>query len=281
MGNIIDPHVHLFNLEQGQYEWLKAGKEPDWPDKDKISKDYSESDLELNTPNTLSGFVHIEAGFDNQQPWRELQWLEAHCTLPFKSIAYLDLTSESANEHLDMLSQFNSLAGVRYILDESAAELFASNTFQRNLKLLEEKGLIFEVQYAIENRSATSLLNQLLDNLPALKVVINHAGFPQTLTPDWMSAVTELAHHPECYVKCSGWEMFNRDWQVDEVKLLINFVIREFGLTRVMLASNFPVSELSCSYSELWLRLTKEMKWKGFEKQMLIEDNASRIYGFE
>ena len=42
---IIDPHLHLFDLEQGNYDWLKPENPPAWPDKDQIRKNYSESDL--------------------------------------------------------------------------------------------------------------------------------------------------------------------------------------------------------------------------------------------
>lgn len=281
MGNLIDPHVHLFNLEKGQYDWLKKGHAPDWPDKYKIEKSYTETDLNLDSLHQLSGFVHIEAGFDNEHPWRELEWLEAQCSLPFKSIAFLDLSSSRAKSDLDTLRQYKSFVGVRYILDDAAGELLASNSFQENLKRLQDYGLIFEVQYPIEQVEATGELTKILEDLPNLKVVINHAGFPDSLSVEWMNAITKLAHHHECYVKCSGWEMLNREWETGEVKLLIDFIIREFGLTRVMLASNFPVSELSCGYADLWHRLTREMSWKGFEEQLLIEDNAGRIYGFE
>lgn len=277
--DIIDPHLHLFDLEQGNYDWLKSENPPAWPDKDQVRKNYSESDLSLPDKMTLTGFVHIEAGFDNEQPWRELKWLSEHCTLPYRTVAYADLTSEEFSQQLQHLLAYESLVGIRYILEEQALELFDNPTFVANLQLLQQQGLIFESQFPLDDHKAVTKFTGILEQTPDLKVVINHAGLPSSLSQEWMDAITALAHHPYCYVKCSGWEMQERKWKVESVKPYINFITRQFGLTRVMLASNFPVSELSCSYSDLWRRYSMEMKFKGFEKELLLHDTAQQLYG--
>ena len=276
---IIDPHLHLFDLEQGNYDWLKSENPPAWPDKDQIRKNYSESDLNLPDRMTLAGFVHIEAGFDNEQPWRELKWLAENCTLPYRSVAFADLTSERFKQQLQYLLEYESLVGIRYILDDQALAFFDNKTCLANLQLLQQQGLIFEAQFSLEDQNAVTKFTEILEQTPDLKVVINHAGLPSSLSQEWMDSITALAHHSHCYVKCSGWEMPERKWTVESVKPYINFIIRQFGLTRVMLASNFPVSELSCSYSDLWQRYSKEMKLKGFEKELLLHDTAQQLYG--
>lgn len=114
---IIDPHLHLFDLSQGEYSWLKPECPPFWSDKPLIAKNFSENDLTLAKPLTLAGFVHIEAGFDNQQPWREIAWLESTCKIPFRSIALLDITLPKALflTQLESLMTYQSVVGVRYI----------------------------------------------------------------------------------------------------------------------------------------------------------------------
>ena len=75
--NIIDPHIHLFDLSQGDYHWLKSQNPPSWPDKVIIERNFDLDDLTnslaINLTNdgdyndeligevSLSGFVHIEA----------------------------------------------------------------------------------------------------------------------------------------------------------------------------------------------------------------------------
>lgn len=278
MNTIIDPHVHLFNLEEGHYFWLKPDQAPDWPNKQKINRTYLESDLDLGERAQIAGFVHIEAGFDNDFPEREIEWLEKHCNKPFRSIAYTDLSSEDAEEQLDKLRAYSSVVGIRHILDGQASELLSDPHFKNNLALLAEHGLIFEAQLPLSDAAAVHQLSLIMTDLPSLKVVINHCGLPVQLDEAWMNSIIRLAHHSECYIKCSGWEMFSRDWTCEVVKPLISFAIRQFGLTRVMLASNFPVCELSANYGEVWQRNYLGMKWKGFEKNMLCYENAQRIY---
>lgn len=278
---IIDPHLHLFNMELGNYHWLAPDSSPDWPDKEKIHRSFSESDLSLPASITINGFVHIEAGFDNAHPWREIEWLEQHCTLPFRSVAFADLTSGSFNQQLEKLSGYKSLVGIRHILDDRATELLSNPVFQQNLQILEQQELIFEAQLSLTDRAAIKLLAEQMEKTPELKVVLNHAGFPTVLTQEWKDSVTDLAHHSQCFIKCSGWEMFDRQWTVETVKPYINFVISQFGLSRVMLASNFPVSELSCSYADLWRRYFKELKFNDSEKKLLMHDTAEKLYGFK
>ena len=129
MIKIIDPHLHLFNLKQGDYQWLKAENPPFWSDKKIINHSFTEKDLQLSSPFELAGFVHIEAGFDNQQPWREIAWLEKTCSLPFRSIAGINLLlpSNEFQQTLDKLSKYQSVIGVREILDENAFEYYTGS----------------------------------------------------------------------------------------------------------------------------------------------------------
>ena len=46
--------------------------------------------------------------------------------------------------------------------------------------------------------------------------------------------------------------MFNRTWNVDELRPIVEVVLDTFGPERVMLGSNFPVDKLYRSYDALW-----------------------------
>ena len=142
-NKIIDPHLHLFNLQRGDYAWLKPQNPPFWSDKHLINKNFIEADILLSPPNQLAGFVHIEAGFDNHQPWREIDWLQQHCTLPFKSVAFADITTTTFAEHLEQLKQRNSVVGIRHILDDQAEQILSSTLIHRHFELLAEYELSF------------------------------------------------------------------------------------------------------------------------------------------
>ena len=155
---IIDPHLHLFNLPQGNYAWLKPQNPPFWLDKHLINKSFHESDVLLTMPKQLAGFVHIEAGFDNQQPWREIDWLEHHCTLPFKSVAFADITATTFAAHIVQLKQRKSVVGIRYILDEQAEQILSSILTHQHFELLAEMQFSFDAQLSLTDDRAIKQL---------------------------------------------------------------------------------------------------------------------------
>ena len=206
---IIDPHLHLFDLNKGQYHWLKNQNPPFWPDKDLIAKNFTEADLSLSSPLTLEGFVHIEAGFDNQQPWREIQWLEQTCQSNFRSIAMLDITlaPDKFAEQLKHLLTFKSVVGIRHILDEQALEVLQHQHCIDNLKYLAAQQLCFELQLSLLDSPAVSYLIQNILTINNLSFCINHAGFPPIAletepnkTRIWKDNLNQLSQFTNVYI---------------------------------------------------------------------------------
>lgn len=282
---IIDPHLHLFNLELGDYQWLKADNPPFWPDKKVIERDFHQQDLNLTSPCQLAGFVHIEAGFDNQQPWREIAWLEQHCTLPFRAIAGINLllSSNDFQQHLNKLSQYQSVVGVRDILDENAVDYLSNNQVQQNLAELAQQQLIFECQMLLTDTQATKELISVVTALPTLSIVINHAGFPpehteSALWQEWQNNMLALSHFENITIKCSGFEMINRQYCASWQQLIINHCLNTFGMSRTMLASNFPLCLFKESYQKNWLSYQQNLSLSTSELELLSYKNAQRIY---
>ena len=297
--DIIDPHLHLFNLSDGQYGWLKPENAPHWPDKHTINHDVGQTELQLPSALTLAGFVHIEAGFDNAQPWRELDWLTQHCTVAFKSVAGGNLTSRDFPNVLSELMRRKSLVGIRHILDDNAHSLLSSSVFQKNLALLAEHGLSFDAQFSLSDKQATQALCKLLDSTPTLRVIINHAGWPplRSNTQTWQQAFDRWQHnlrvleqYPSVAIKLSGWEMQNRAYTEADMQTVMMACVQIFGERRVMLASNFPLTTFSRSYADLWqtygaLLTTKVQNVAQAErdtrlKSLLLYKNSANWYQF-
>jgi predicted TIM-barrel fold metal-dependent hydrolase len=284
---IIDPHLHLFNLKQGDYQWLKADNPPFWSDKKVIEKNFNEKHLQLEPPLELAGFVHIEAGFDNQQPWREIAWLESTCSLPFKSIAAIDLTLPTP-EFLDalmQLSRFDSVIGVRDILDDNALEYLSNLQVQDNFAQLAQHKFIFECQMPLSDTKATAQLIEIVANNPTLSLVINHAGWPPENSnsdawTNWQQSIEKLSAYKDITIKCSGFEMASRQYTPTWQQQVIKQCITSFGLHRTMLASNFPLCLFKESYQENWLTHQENSEFSASELELLCHKNAQRIYRF-
>ncbi|NMP30918.1 amidohydrolase family protein [Thalassotalea sp. M1531] len=282
---IIDPHVHFFDLKKGNYHWLKSENPPFWPDKPIIQKNFNENDMKLASPMELAGFVHIEAGFNNEQPWQEIAWLESMNTMPFKSVASIDLTSSPQYfiKQVSKLLTYSSIVGVRHILDDDAEQILSNKNTATNLATLATNNLHFELQMPLANLAAVSLLEKLLKNAPHLNVIINHCGTPKLTAKQnqaWFDGMGLLSEYPKVTIKCSGWEMFSRHYSNHQLTRVIKACIAIFSMDRVMLASNFPLLLFSCSYQELWQSYRVAFGLTSNELEQLCYQNARRYYRF-
>jgi len=279
---IIDPHIHLFARELGHYHWLYPQNPPFWPDKAIIDNDFNTEDLVLCEPLRHGGFVHIEAGFDNDQPWREIAWLEATQKVNFRSVASVDLRLCSADFStlIKRLVSHSSLVGVRHILDQDAYTLLSNRQVQSNLQQIADHGLVFECQFDATDSPAIEQLVAVLQELPQLALVINHAAFPalhQSNFRTWQANIAKLAAFSNLSIKASGWEMVDREYQSADIQQIIDLLLQCFSVNNIMLASNFPLCLFSNSYAKLWQSYS-ELQLTRAQKNALMHDNAKRIY---
>ena len=157
---IIDPHVHFFNLAEGQYTWLQGENPPAWPNLELIKQPISEKELLESSGFTLAGIVHIEAGFDNNAPINELNWLTAHLKkLPFKAISYaqLDCAPVQFAKAINALAHPH-LIGIRDITEGADAQRLLNPVCFSNLQTLCQQGLHYEVQFELENSAIAAQL---------------------------------------------------------------------------------------------------------------------------
>lgn len=306
--NIVDAHVHFFALHAGKYDWLKPQNPPYWQDKHIIAHATSERDLQLDRAQQLAGYVHIEAGFDNERPWREIQFLESHCKLPYKAVACVDLLNPLVRSHIDKLARYPSVAGVRHILDDDAARLLNHPKVKYELRHCAQQGLSFDAQLDVSDLSSLNALLNVLNAVPELNVVLNHIGGTPTWgtptwgtptwgTPTWGTSTREvngtslqwhrwrnnlqaLAQHSQVAIKVSGWEMRNRRWHWRDVTPTLDLLLALFGPHRIMMASNFPLSNWTYPYRTLWQYYVQLLaRYPNTVASALLSGNAIKWYG--
>ena len=273
---IIDPHLHFFNLLEGQYTWLQGANPPAWSNLDKIKQPISVAELIKSTNFELAGLVHIEAGFDNNQPVKELNWLAKHIkTIPYKAISFATI-NQSNNAFKLALQQLDhhSLVGIRDITEGHDAERLLSPQCLDNLRHLSQLKLHFEAQFEVENLNITERLISYANQVSDLQIIINHTGLAHNLA-NWAAAIELLAKQPNVAIKFSGFEllMLNSEQQSQ----CFIHILKHFGMQRVMFASNFPVCQININYNELWQHYRSlcrdDLTW-----QHLSYKNAARLY---
>jgi predicted TIM-barrel fold metal-dependent hydrolase len=292
---IVDPHLHLFDLNQGDYHWLKSNNPPFWPDKHKINNSFNEQDLRLAEPLELAGFIHIEAGFNNVKPCQEISYLEASCLKPFHSIAAVDLLASPSQfiDTLETLLNYRSMVGVRHILDDEAQNILTNKQALINFEKLNLHNLIFETQLPLATHNdnnqhhTLNALSNVIESNRNITFIINHAGFPPRQVNSlawqhWQRNLGILASYPNTVIKCSGWEMTDRKFDTHWFSNCLSTCIEIFSLERVMLASNFPLCLFSHqNYEKYWQNIIKAdvmNQYNRRQKNALFCNNALKYY---
>lgn len=275
MFTVIDPHIHFFNLQQGEYQWLTGDNPPNWSNLNLIRQNHGPKHLSTKAFQVES-VVHIEAGFNNQDPYKELEWLEN--TVPplnYVAIGYLDITLTPSvfSRKLKRLQNSASLRGIRDITEgQDSQRLLHPNVFA-NLATLSEQQLIFEAQFELHLSHAAMQIANYCTQLPALQLHINHAGLLEQHA-HWEHSLQILSNLPNIAIKFSGFEHVHRPLSQ---QACLSLLCHYFGDERVMMASNFPICLMKKSYQKLWLDykvlVESDTLWHKLSYQ-----NAKRLY---
>ncbi|MCF2907679.1 amidohydrolase family protein [Pseudoalteromonas sp. DL2-H2.2] len=277
MSKIIDPHLHFFSLQQGQYHWLKHTP-PAWQNLDLIRQDHLPEALSDLRDFTLEGCVHIEAGFDNDQPRRELDWLAEILPAPrYKAVGYAQIDAPNAQfrAQLDAL-RHPSLIAVRDITEGHDAVRLQSPQVADNLAYLSECGLHFEAQFELSQHTVVQHLCDIARQLPQLRIMLNHSGLVGQ-HDNWQDNAARLSALPHCAIKFSGHELLDHPLPLQaQLHSLLNL----FGRERVMFASNHPVCLIQHSYEAIWHKYLNLCEDDAPLWHQLSYANAKSWYGF-
>jgi predicted TIM-barrel fold metal-dependent hydrolase len=177
--------------------------------------------------------------------------------------------------------------------------LLLDSNFRRAYAHLQNYGLTFE---GWVYHPQIPELTDLAKAFPDTTIVFNHLGGPIGVGPfaghrdevfaGWKTTVAALAKCPNVVAKVGGIQMVvngygwherkspptsdellsaNRDWYL--------YTIDQFGPSRCMFESNFPVDRLSCSYTVVWNQFKKLTKdFSAAERSAMFHDTAMRVY---
>lgn len=289
---VVDPHVHFWNLDTHHYPWLANPGEA-------FIGNYSSIAVNFLPEHLIGGsgdieilkVVHVEANHDPAKPVGETAWLQGLADeggLPQGIVAFADLTTQDAAAILEQQAEFSNVRGVRQILNRheqpiysyAAVDYLNNAIWCENFKTLEKYELSFDLQiYPLQVSDSC----RLVDQNPSTSFVVNHScmfvdrtleGFRQ-----WREGLTELARRQNVFIKISGLGMFDRQWTVESLRPYVLQIIEAFGAERSMFASNFPVDKLFSTYASLWHAydvITGEFSES--ERAQLFRTNAETIY---
>lgn len=283
MQKIIDTHFHIFDLNQFRVLWLEQEEILNRPI---LLSEFEE--LRTGKEYEVIGGVHIELDTIVEQKAMENQYFEqlAKDRKDFikGTILYADMLDIHMKETIQQYAASEGVKGIRYILhvDEAKPGTCLEPIFVDNMKKLGELGLHFE---ACLRSIELDDLYQLGLQCPDTKIVLNHMGLPDvTAWKDtsrikevelWKVGIQKLATLPQVTCKMSGLSSVN----IEEIKPLVEWCIEQFGIDRVMFASNFPVCNLSISFPT-WTEAMMDIlaEYTEEERNQFFYKNALKIY---
>lgn len=290
---IIDPHFHLWDLEENYYPWLSDGVKPSaFGDYTAINRTYGIGDYLADARNqNVVKAVHLDVGFDPMDPAGETRWLQgvadAH-GFPQGIVGYADLSRPDVAELLDRHMQFANFRGIRqsmnYHTDPAKTylaqpEVSRTPQWRRGFRELAKRRLSYDLQlYYWQMDEFLELAREFTD----VQIILNHTGM-QVDGPDhfdgWRRGMQSLSRAPNVACKISGLGMGDWTWTISSIRPYVEEAIHAFGVDRCMFASNFPVDKLFSTYDAIW-EAFKEITigFSAEDRRKLFHDNAECFY---
>jgi predicted TIM-barrel fold metal-dependent hydrolase len=292
---VVDPHIHLWDLKGHRYPWLE---EPDTSfvgDARDLKHDYLIGDLLGEaSPIEILKLVHVDANHDPADPVEETRWLQSVADneghgKPNAIVAGADLSAANVQEVLEGHAAFANTRGIRQILNVHEEPLYdyvgrhymREPQWRKNFALLKTHSMSFDLQlYPSQMHEAVELAREHHDT----QFIVNHAGMfvdRRSIAGyrQWRDGMRALAQCPNVAVKISGLAMFDHQWSVESFRPYVLETIDTFGTDRAMFASNFPVDRLFATYAGLWNAYAAIVSdASAAEKDALFKGNAERIY---
>jgi predicted TIM-barrel fold metal-dependent hydrolase len=293
---VVDPHIHLWNLETLHYPWLAKPGRSFMGEHGSLTRTHEVREFLADAGGIeVQAVVHIDAGHDPADPLAETRWLQSLADapgnhgIPHGIVAYADLSSPEVGRLLAAHAKHRNVRGIRQILNVHPDPLYdyVGRHFMREpawrdgFGLLRRHGLSFDLQ--IYPAQAVEAAEVAREN-PDTAIILDHTGmFVDRSTVAgwraWREGLRTLAACPNVSVKISGLGMFDHHWTVESLRPCVLEAIDAFGVERSMFASNFPVDRLYGTYPAVWQAYAEIVGGASeAEKAALFRDNAQRVY---
>jgi len=289
----IDPHHHLWDLEQNYYPWLSDGVKPSaFGDYTAIRKSYRIEDyLEDAKNQNLVKSVHLDVGFDPRDPVGETRWLQGVADkhgFPHGIVGYADLSRPDVGDLLDRHMDYANFRGIRQSMNYHSdpaktyltrPEVSRTPEWHRGFAELAKRRLSFDLQLYYPQMAE---FLDLAGDFPDVQIILNHTGM-QVDGPEhfgaWRAGMKTLAQAPNVACKISGLGMGDWNWTTESIRPYVEEAIAIFGIERCMFATNFPVDKLFSSFDAIlgaFKEIVRDCSYD--EKRALFHDNAERYY---
>jgi len=262
----LDAHQHFWEYNMAEYGWI--GEEMN-----AIRQSFLPQDLEpILVQSGMNGCIAVQA----RQSLTETQWLlqlaDRHECIK-GVVGWVDLCSDEVRNQLELFASNPYLKGVRHVIqDEPDLKYVLREDFQRGISLLKEYDLAYDL---LVSKEQLSYAVELVKTFPEQRFVLDHLAKPDIksgIISPWKEALESLAAQPNAYCKLSGMvtEADWANWTPSDFTSYLNTAIEVFGADRLMFGSDWPVSNLSASYTDVYGLITTHIHSLSVSDQEMI-----------
>ncbi|MBV1926825.1 MAG: amidohydrolase family protein [Rhodobacteraceae bacterium] len=272
----IDAHQHYWDPKRGDYHWMPM-------DDAVLAKVYNPVDLmPMLDRHGIDKTVVVQAAATVQETDYILDIAENNDSVA-GVVGWIDFENPDDLAHLQRFARHPKFCGVRpMIQDIKDVNWMRRIDVQWGFQALVDLDLTFD---ALGFSRHLANFHSILTRYPDLRPVIDHCMKPQIGDhpadwQTWSDGMTRLARDTNAYVKLSGIVTeANNGWSVDDLRPYADLILKEFGASRVMWGSDWPVCQLRASYDQ-WLAAAENLtaQYSAIEKAGIFGGNAVDFY---
>lgn len=272
---VIDSHVHFWKYEKAEYQWIDNSMKI-------LQKDYLPHDIELTLKrNDVDGCIAVQAAAAEVDTRFLAELSKSHPVIK-GVVGWTDLRAKDIEKRLSDLHEYNSIAGIRHIVQSEPDNFLYDEQFRFGVSLLNQFGYTYDILiYPRQLKAAVDFVRAF----PQQQFIIDHCGKPAVKTKEmdnWKAGITDLAMYPNVCCKVSGLltEANWKQWSPGEFYPYLDIVFGSFGIERVMFGSDWPVILLSGIYVQ-WKSLLEKYLENALpeDREKFFGLNAQRVYG--
>lgn len=271
---IIDSHLHVWDLDAGDYPWLG-------PEHGELYRTYAVHEAAAVLAGAgVSSAVLVQAEDSVAETERLLDVARAEpWVLGVVGWVPLDLPT-AASDQLDRLDG-PGLRGLRHLVhDDPRDDFFELRAVRHTLAEVAERGLVLDVPDAWPRHLDS--VTALADAVPGLTIVVDHLAKPprgQDLTA-WERSLREVADRPQVVAKLSGLQVPGQPLTTDAVRHVVDVALDAFSPDRLMFGGDWPMTVPHGGYLRTLdvLRPLVDALAEG-ERDAIWHGTATRIYG--
>jgi len=276
VGPLLDAHLHVWDLDAGDYAWLTPAAGP-------LHRSWTpeQAHAELRACG-VDGAVLVQAE-DSEHDTEALLAVAGASPWVLGVVGWVDLEQPAtAARQLDRWQEHRAFCGVRSLVhDDPRDDLLSSPAVRSTLGVLAARGLPFDVPDAWPRH--LSHVAELAAAVPELRIVVDHLGKPPFGSdewPRWRAALATVAEHPSTTAKVSGLQVPGRPFTVAEVRPAWETALELFGPERLAWGSDWPMTVLTGGYAATWAVMEELVaELSPDERASVLGGTARAVYG--